>query len=259
MAGRATVGEQLVRRFAGVEILRGRKRCRQHDACCSNSPKTHQRRDDLAPRSNERSQCRPLARGSRSRRQQLIELGRSIGFAILIGDDDPPAFARPNLRLRHDEQPALAGKTALLVIAFCDHFIGQCASPCVALHPFSSWQRALAAIRRERGNLVPSAAALCAGTGSSRATEVTTPHHQRDSACRELCSPPCPQPRRPMIRAAAASGQAAWCYANPYAVQGRQPGAGPSPPRRSRSCPAIPSVDADDVWPAEIDQPLHGR
>lgn len=161
MAGRAAVGEQLVRRFAGVEILCGRKRRRQHDASCGNGSKNHQRRDNLAPRSNERSQCCPLARGSRSRRQQLIELGRSIGFAILIGDDDPPAFARPNLRLRHDEQPALAGKTALLVIAFCDHFIGQCASPCVALHPFSSWQRALAAIRRERGNLVPSAAALC--------------------------------------------------------------------------------------------------
>lgn len=135
MAGCATVGEQLVGRFAGVEILRGRKRRRQHDARCGNSPKNHQRRDDLAPRSNERSQCRPLARASRLRRQQLIELRRSIGLAILIGDDDPPPFARPNLRLRHDEQPALTGKTALLIIAFCDHFIGQCASPCVALHP----------------------------------------------------------------------------------------------------------------------------
>lgn len=169
MAGCATVGEQLVRRFAGVEILRGRKRRRQHDAPCGNGPKNHQRRDDLAPRSNERSQCRPLARASRLRRQQLIELRRSIGLAILIGDDDPPPFARPNLRLHHDEQPALAGKTALLIIAFCDHFIGQCASPCVALHPLSSWQRALAAIRREHGNLVPSAAALCFCTGSSRA------------------------------------------------------------------------------------------
>lgn len=212
MAGRATVGEQLVRRFAGVEILRGRKRRGQHDRGCGNSPKNHWRRDDLAPRSNERSQCRPLARASRSRRQQLIEFRRSIGLAILIGDDDPPAFARPNLRLRHDEQPALAGKTALLVIAFCDHFIGQCTSPCVALHPFSSWQRALAAIRRERGNLVPSAAALCAGTGSSRATEVNTPHHQRDSACRELCSPPCRAAAETYDpRAATASGQAAWC------------------------------------------------
>lgn len=129
MAGCATVGEQLVGRFAGVEILRGRKRCRQHDARCGNSPKNHQRRDDLAPHSNERSQCRPLARASRLRRQQLIELRRSIGPAILIGDDNPPPFARPNLRLRHDEQPALAGKTALLIIAFCDHFIGQCTSP----------------------------------------------------------------------------------------------------------------------------------
>src|SRR6266702_8946702 len=123
----------------------------------------------------------------RSRRQQLIELGRRVGLAVLIGDDDAPAFARPNLRLRHDEQPALAGKTVLLIVAFCDHFIGQCLSPCVALRPFSSWQRALAAIRREHGNLVPSAAALCAGTGSSRATEVNrSPHHECDSACREL-------------------------------------------------------------------------
>jgi len=34
--------------------------------------------------------------------------------------------------------------------------------------------------------------------------------------------------------AATASGQSAQCYANPYAVQGRQPGLGPSPPRRNR-------------------------
>lgn len=34
--------------------------------------------------------------------------------------------------------------------------------------------------------------------------------------------------------AAAASGQAAQCYANPYVVQSRQPGLGPSPPRRNR-------------------------
>ena len=34
--------------------------------------------------------------------------------------------------------------------------------------------------------------------------------------------------------AATASGQAARCYANPYAVQSRQPGSGPSPPRRNR-------------------------
>ena len=34
--------------------------------------------------------------------------------------------------------------------------------------------------------------------------------------------------------AATASGQAAQCYANPYVVQSRQPGLGPSPPRRNR-------------------------
>ncbi|MCP3408188.1 DUF3551 domain-containing protein [Bradyrhizobium sp. CCGB01] len=34
--------------------------------------------------------------------------------------------------------------------------------------------------------------------------------------------------------AASASGQSAQCYANPYAMQNRQPGLGPSPPRRSR-------------------------
>ena len=34
--------------------------------------------------------------------------------------------------------------------------------------------------------------------------------------------------------AATASGQSAQCYANPYAVQSRQPGSGPSPPRRNR-------------------------
>jgi hypothetical protein len=33
---------------------------------------------------------------------------------------------------------------------------------------------------------------------------------------------------------ATAIGQAAQCYANPYAVQIRQPGLGPSPPRRNR-------------------------
>ncbi|MGT2436254.1 DUF3551 domain-containing protein [Bradyrhizobium betae] len=31
-----------------------------------------------------------------------------------------------------------------------------------------------------------------------------------------------------------ASGQSAQCYANPYAVKSRQPGLGPSPPRRNR-------------------------
>ncbi|MBR0818297.1 DUF3551 domain-containing protein [Bradyrhizobium liaoningense] len=35
--------------------------------------------------------------------------------------------------------------------------------------------------------------------------------------------------------AATASGQSAQCYANPYyAMQGRPPGPGPSPPRRNR-------------------------
>jgi hypothetical protein len=34
--------------------------------------------------------------------------------------------------------------------------------------------------------------------------------------------------------AATASGQSARCYANPYAMQGRPPGPGPSPPRRNR-------------------------
>ncbi|WP_426609143.1 DUF3551 domain-containing protein [Bradyrhizobium sp. McL0616] len=33
---------------------------------------------------------------------------------------------------------------------------------------------------------------------------------------------------------ATASGQAAQCYANPYARQSRQPGLGPSPPRRNQ-------------------------
>ena len=34
--------------------------------------------------------------------------------------------------------------------------------------------------------------------------------------------------------AATASGQSAQCYANPYALQSRPPGPGPSPPRRNR-------------------------
>ncbi|EJN06586.1 Protein of unknown function (DUF3551) [Bradyrhizobium sp. YR681] len=34
--------------------------------------------------------------------------------------------------------------------------------------------------------------------------------------------------------AATASGQSARCYANPYAMQNRQTGPGPSPPRRNR-------------------------
>ena len=33
---------------------------------------------------------------------------------------------------------------------------------------------------------------------------------------------------------ATASGLSAECYANPYATQSRQPGPGPSPPRRNR-------------------------
>lgn len=235
MAGRATVGEQLVKRFAGVEILCGRERRRQHDACCGNSPKNHQRRDEFAPRSNERSQCRPLARGSRSRRQQLIELGRSIGLAILIGDDDPPPFARPNLRLRHDEQPALAGKTALFIIAFCDHFIGQCASPCVALHPFS---RGSGLWRQFAGSVA-----------------IWCPPQQHCARHRFQPSDGGQYAASSMRFGLPGAG----CYANPSAVQTRQPGAGPSPPRRNRSYPAIRLVDADDVWTAEINQPLHSR
>jgi len=53
MAGRTTIGEKFFSRLAGIEILRGRARRRQHGASCSNSPKNHQRRDDLAPRSKE--------------------------------------------------------------------------------------------------------------------------------------------------------------------------------------------------------------
>jgi hypothetical protein len=34
--------------------------------------------------------------------------------------------------------------------------------------------------------------------------------------------------------AASAAGLSAQCYANPYATQSRQPGSGPSPPRRHR-------------------------
>jgi hypothetical protein len=112
----------------------------------------------------------------------------------------------------------------------------------------------LAAIRRERGNLVPSTAALCFGSdfnaiplaagllaaglfGATPAAAQT--YDPRYPVCIEVytidgsaidCS------FTTMAQCAAtASGQSTQCYANPYyAMQNCQPGPGPSPPRRSR-------------------------
>lgn len=204
MAGRAIVSEQLVGRFAGVEIL-GRR--------CCNGPKNHQRRDDLAPWSNERSQCRPLARASRLRRQQLIEFRRSIGLAVLIGDNDPPPFACPNLRFRHDEQAALAGKTAFLVIAFCDHLIGQCAPlalPCTRSRRGSGlWRQFAGSVAiwcPSRQHCPP------APVPAERARSIHRIINEIRLAGGWFIVPAATQTP---IRAAIASGQAARCYANP--------------------------------------------
>jgi hypothetical protein len=89
----------------------------------------------------------------RSRRQQPIELGRRIGFAILVGDDDLPAFARPDPRLGRDDQRTLSFDLHRLVVAFCDHLVGQRCSP-ARFQLAACWQRALAAIRREHDHFV---------------------------------------------------------------------------------------------------------
>src|SRR3954449_4339154 len=119
------------------------------------------------------------------------------------------------------------------------------------LHPLSSWQRALAAIRRERGNLVPSAAALClvpgerwrlivrrimnaillvaglfgAGLLGAAPTAAQT-YDPRHPVCIEIYtidgrSIDCSFATIAQC-AATASGQSAQCYANPYATQSRQ-------------------------------------
>src|SRR5262245_1730596 len=102
----------------------------------------------------------PWRRRRRSGRYELVELGGRVRPAVvLIGDDDLPAFARPHPCLRRDEQPTFPHETILRVLAFCDHPVGQCVSPaCPATPPLVWCQRALAAIRREHGNLVPSTA-----------------------------------------------------------------------------------------------------
>jgi hypothetical protein len=61
----------------------------------------------------------------RSCRQQTIEFGRRIGFAFWIGDDDLPAFTRPNPRLGYDQQRTLSFDLHRLVLAFCDHLVDQ--------------------------------------------------------------------------------------------------------------------------------------
>ena len=132
------------------------------------------------------------------------------------------------------------------------------------MHQFPSWQWALAAIRRERGNLVPFTAALC--FGSNRTTEIDIMSGTMNAillvagllGASVLVAVPADaqtyDPRYPVCIevytidgssidcsftsiaqcAATASGLSAQCYANPYFMQSRRPSRDPSPPRRSR-------------------------
>ena len=79
----------------------------------------------------------------------MIKFRNLIRFALRVGDDDLPAFARPDPRLGHDDQRALSFDLHRLVVAFCDHLVGQRCSP-ARFQLAACWQRALAAIRRER-------------------------------------------------------------------------------------------------------------
>jgi hypothetical protein len=91
-----------------------------------------------------------------SSRQQLIEFGRLIGLAGGIGDHDLPAFTRPDPRLGDDKQGTLSFDLHGLVLAFCDHLVSQTLVPLLhAHHRGECWQPAWAAIRRERGHLMP--------------------------------------------------------------------------------------------------------
>jgi hypothetical protein len=52
MAGRAPIGEKLLRRLAGIEILRdGNRRRQDGGGCNSHRGKSHKGRDHAAPRS----------------------------------------------------------------------------------------------------------------------------------------------------------------------------------------------------------------
>ena len=65
----------------------------------------------------------------RSSRQQTVEFGRSKRFSVRVGDDDLPACVDPNPRLGHDQQRTLPFDPHLLVLAFCDHLVGQLLFP----------------------------------------------------------------------------------------------------------------------------------
>ena len=61
----------------------------------------------------------------RSGRQQMIKLRNLIRFALRVGDDDMPAFARPDSGLGDDDKSAGSFDFYGLVVAFCDHLVSQ--------------------------------------------------------------------------------------------------------------------------------------
>ena len=80
------------------------------------------------PPPNWRPHSRCLERGGRyirSGRQQMIKFRNLIRFALRVGDDDLPAFARPDSSLGDDDKSTGSFDFYCLVVAFCDHLVSQ--------------------------------------------------------------------------------------------------------------------------------------
>ena len=59
----------------------------------------------------------------------MIKLRNLIRFALRVGDDDLPAFARPNSGFGDDDKSTGSFDFYGLVVAFCDHLVSQLGTP----------------------------------------------------------------------------------------------------------------------------------
>ena len=55
----------------------------------------------------------------------MIKVRNLIRFALRVGDDDLPAFARPDSSLGDDDKSTGSFDFYGLVVAFCDHLVSQ--------------------------------------------------------------------------------------------------------------------------------------
>ena len=66
----------------------------------------------------------------------MIKLRNLIRFALRVGDDDLPAFARPDSGLGDDDKRTGSFDFYGLVVAFCDHLVSQLGLP-IRIHDAS--------------------------------------------------------------------------------------------------------------------------